>query len=86
MSLEEGQPNQQETTDQPKEGLKLSFRKLKMPWSLASVGGCLRKSGRARKSAAYRAAVADAISADGLDKVNAMSLQQVRGFRFKKNG
>lgn len=37
-----------------------------MPWSWGSVGGCLR-SGRARKSAAYRAAVADAAAADGLD-------------------
>lgn len=37
-----------------------------MPWSWGSVGGCLR-SGRARKSAAYRAAVADAAASDGLD-------------------
>lgn len=37
-----------------------------MPWSWGSVGGCLR-SGRARKSAAYKAAVADAAASDGLD-------------------
>ena len=84
MSLEEGHqpPPRQSSQDAPgdvpnKETSRLSFKKLKMPWSLASVGGCLRISGRARKSAAYRAAVADAISADGLDKVNAMSLHQV---------